>query len=117
MSDPAAPRAEAALRIARAALSEIATIGTYMHPEGGGLELDRRAKIAAVAMADMEAALAALGASEEARPVAWMRGHCTPGSADGPTEYDADFVYGDDPPEGSGWEPLYRAALSAAGGR
>lgn len=42
-------------------------------------------------------------------PVAWMRGHRTPDTPDGPAEYDVDFVYGDDPPGGEGWQPLYRA--------
>lgn len=41
-------------------------------------------------------------------PVAWMRGVTTPGSVHGPAEHDAEFVYGDDKPEGEGWIALYR---------
>lgn len=46
--------------------------------------------------------------TEGGKPVAWMRGHHTPSSPHGPDEWNVDFVYGDDSPEGDGWVPLYR---------
>jgi hypothetical protein len=40
-------------------------------------------------------------------PSAWMRGVSQPGGPWGPPEYDWELVAGDDPPEGTGWVPLY----------
>ena len=42
-------------------------------------------------------------------PTAWYRGVRTPSSPHGPEEWDAEVCYGDDPPEGDGWLPLYRS--------
>ena len=47
------------------------------------------------------------------RPTAWMRGWTTPGTVHGPAEYDVDLVYGDDPPEGTNWIPLYTGPAEA----
>ncbi len=47
------------------------------------------------------------------RPTAWMRGWTTPGTVHGPAEYDVDLVYGDDPPEGTNWIPLYAGPAEA----
>jgi Lar family restriction alleviation protein len=41
-------------------------------------------------------------------PCAWMRGVYQPSSPCGPQEYDVELVYGDDQPDGDGWQPLYR---------
>ena len=46
--------------------------------------------------------------TSEARVTAWARAIHTPSSAHGPAEYDVDMVWGDDPPDGDGWFPLYR---------
>lgn len=43
-------------------------------------------------------------------PTAWMRGIPPINTPDGPGEWDVDFSYGDDRPEGSDWVPLYRRA-------
>lgn len=42
------------------------------------------------------------------RPTAWMKGFVSHNGPNGPDEHDVDCVYGDDPPEGDGWIPLYR---------
>lgn len=41
------------------------------------------------------------------RPSAWYLGHLTPGTYHEPAEYNVDCVWGDDPPEGKNWKPLY----------
>lgn len=41
-------------------------------------------------------------------PTAWMKGHVSHLGPSGPDEYDVECVYGDDPPPGDGWTPLYR---------
>lgn len=57
----------------------------------------------------LEAVMAALDLlTTNVRPTAWMKGHVSQIGSNGPDEYDVDCVYGDDPPEGSGWIPLYR---------
>jgi hypothetical protein len=67
---------------------------------GLALNNEARRKIAAL--------LRRLAPSPAGWPTAWMRGVRTPSSPHGPEEWDAEFVYGDDPPEGEGWLPLYR---------
>src|ERR1019366_10499826 len=57
----------------------------------------------------INAALALLPPKAEARPFAWARGVHQPGSPNGPDEWFTDFSEGDDPPDGAGWFPLYRA--------
>jgi hypothetical protein len=44
----------------------------------------------------------------QAVPVAWFKGHMSPGTPHGPAEYDVDCYYGEDPPDDSeGWQPIY----------
>lgn len=43
----------------------------------------------------------------EAIPAAWFRGVRTPSTVHEPSEWNVDFSYGDDRPDGLGWMPLY----------
>lgn len=43
----------------------------------------------------------------EPAPKAWMKGHTSPSTPNGPAEHEVECVYGSDPPEGDGWQPLF----------
>lgn len=77
-------------------------------------EWHRRMGAASEARAEAAAirTLSASPAPSGNRPVAWMRGVHSPGTPNGPDEYDYEACPGEDQPDGKGWFPLYRNAPS-----
>lgn len=54
-----------------------------------------------------EAARFVMEMRHEPSPKAWMKGYVSHLGPSGPDEHDVDCVYGSDPPEGEGWQPLF----------
>ena len=61
-----------------------------------------------------EAARFIMAMRHESQPTAWMKGYTSPGTPNGPPEHDIECVYGDDPPPGDGWLPLFRSPIAPA---
>lgn len=100
------PTIEAIMKLVASVNEEVWRMGRRgdhnpIHVTAGNHELNERIKTVMAALEQLE--------HDRLRrvPTAWMRGVKSGGSSHEPPQWDVEFSYGDDEPEGNGWLPLY----------